>query len=433
MALRHRSGLLTGLILLTLAGCGGRLQGVMVPVTTDVPGTTKVPLLVATTREPNTKDPGVLFSGERGKDLSFMRIVVSVPPDDKRAKGEVQWPSSRPGNPATDFVTTEVTPLKAPTAVAALESALAGKNKGRVMVFVHGYNNRFEDAVYRLTQIVHDSQAEAVPVLFTWPSRGRLLSYYYDRESANYSRDALEQVLRALARNPKVKDISILAHSMGNWVTIESLRQIAIKDGRLMPKITNVMMAAPDVDVNVFSTQMSRMGQPRPRFTLFVSQDDRALALSRRIADGEPRLGAINPNTEPLKDDLEREKIVVLDLTEVKSVGTANHDKFATSPDVVRFIGNRLIEGQTIDTGTASFGDRLGLVTAGAAGVVGRTAGAILTAPVAIFDPATRETYADHFNELGEEANEALGGGLRRSQAGTTPAASPDQAAQQGN
>src|SRR5690606_29795012 len=137
----------------------------------------------------------------------------------------------------------------------------------RVLVFVHGYNSGFEDAVYRFAQIVHDSGTDAIPVLFTWPSRGKLLAYNYDRESTSYSRDAFEEVLQALARDPSVDEVSILAHSMGNLLTLESLRQMSIRDRRVAPKIMNVMLAAPDVDVDVFRTQITRMGEPRPRFT----------------------------------------------------------------------------------------------------------------------------------------------------------------------
>jgi esterase/lipase superfamily enzyme len=54
--------------------------------------------------------------------------------------------------------------------------------------------HRFDEAVYRFAQITHDSRATAVPVLFTWPSRGKFLAYAYDRESATYSRNALEEV-----------------------------------------------------------------------------------------------------------------------------------------------------------------------------------------------------------------------------------------------
>ena len=153
---------------------------------------------------------------------------------------------------------------------------------------MHGFNNRFDDAVYRFAQIVHDSKAEGIPVLFTWPSRGelRLNAYAYDRESANYSRDALEGLLDTLAANPDVKEINILAHSMGNWVALEALRGKAIRGGKIGSKIRNVFLVAPDVDVDVFRTQIRRMGADRPRFALFVSQDDKALSVSQFIWGG---------------------------------------------------------------------------------------------------------------------------------------------------
>ena len=80
---------------------------------------------------------------------------------------------------------------------------------------MHGFNNRFDDAVYRFAQIVHDSKVPAIPFLFTWPSRGemKLRAYTYDRESANYSRDALESLLAMLAGFPEVTEVNLLAHS----------------------------------------------------------------------------------------------------------------------------------------------------------------------------------------------------------------------------
>ncbi len=94
---------------------------------------------------------------------------------------------------------------------------------------MHGYNTRFEEAVYRLAQIAHDAGAPVVPVLFTWPSRGKLFDFVYDRESATYSRDGLETVLQAMVKDPNVREISILAHSMGNFVAVEAIRQMAIR------------------------------------------------------------------------------------------------------------------------------------------------------------------------------------------------------------
>ncbi|CAM5761554.1 alpha/beta hydrolase [Bosea minatitlanensis] len=391
--------------LLLLAGCAGDPKGTLVPVAAVPRDTSKVSMLVVTTRAPD-QDPGVLFSGERG-EMSFAEIVVSMPPDARRKAGEVQWPSRLPGNPETDFVTAKVEKLDRRQAVALFHNAVQKVPKRRVLVFIHGFNNRFEDAVYRFAQIVHDSRAEAVPVLFTWPSRGSIFAYGYDRESGNYSRDALENLLQTLARDPAVGEVSILAHSMGNWVTLEALRQMAIRNGQIPAKIANAMLAAPDVDIDVFRKQVMEMTGRRPRFTIFVSQDDRALAVSRRVWGSTARLGAIDPDAEPYRTALASSGITVLNLTKLQTGDRLNHGKFAESPEVVRLIGSRLIEGQPITDSRIGLGDRLIQVTAGAASAVGTAAGLAVSAPLAVIDPQSRQGIADHTEELGRSLRDA--------------------------
>jgi esterase/lipase superfamily enzyme len=271
----------------------------------------------------------------------------------------------------------------------------------RVLVFIHGFNNRFDDAVFRFAQIVHDAGTPVVPVLFTWPSRGSVLAYGYDRESNTYSRNALESTLKTLASDPAVGEISILAHSMGNLVTLEALRQMAIRDGRIAPKIRNVLLAAPDVDVDLFREAILDMGKSRPGFTLFLSQDDRALAISRRIW-GDVRLGAIDPEQEPYRSNLESAGITVLNLSGLRTGDPLNHSKFAQSPEVVRIIGRELAEGQTLTDSRVGVGDRIIQVTAGAAAAVGTAAGLAVSAPVAVIDPHTRENLKGHVENLGQ-------------------------------
>src|SRR5690606_15007147 len=70
----------------------------------------------------------------------------------------------------------------------------------RVLVFVHGFNNGFDDGVYRITQIAHDTGYKGTPVLFSWASAGKITGYVYDKESANAARDDLEAMLKMLAR-----------------------------------------------------------------------------------------------------------------------------------------------------------------------------------------------------------------------------------------
>jgi len=385
-------------VLSVLAGCAGRPEGVLIPTQAQAAGASKVDVLVATTRR-SSETPGVLFSGERGKEPQITEIAVSIPPSKAREVGQVQWPSKLPANPAKEFATVSVTPLATPAAQSWLKGHL-GKSR-RVLVFVHGFNNRYEDAVYRFAQIVHDSNADVAPVLFTWPSRGSVFAYNYDKESTNYSRDALEDMLRRLAKEPSVGEVTVMAHSMGSWLTVEALRQMAIRDGRVAPKIQNVILASPDLDVDVFGRQLAELGAKRPNFTLFVSRDDRALSLSRRISGNIDRLGQVDPTVEPYRTEFEKAGIAVLDLTALKTGDRLNHGKFAESPEVVKLIGNRLIAGQAVSDSDVGLGDRIGAVALGAAQTVGGAASVAVSTPIAIFDPATRRTYNEQVDRLG--------------------------------
>jgi esterase/lipase superfamily enzyme len=278
-----------------------------------------------------------------------------------------------------------------------------------VLVFVHGFNNRYEDAVYRFAQIVHDSHADVAPVVFTWPSRGSIFDYNYDKESTNYSRDALEELLTRTAANPAVSDVTIMAHSMGTWLTVEALRQMAIRNGHVASKINNVILASPDLDVDVFGRQFASLGKERPHFTIFVSQDDRALALSRRISGNVDRLGQIDPSVEPYRSKLEAAGITVLDLTKLKGGDRLNHGKFAESPEVVKLIGDRLIAGQTITDSNVGLGEAVGAVAMGAAQTAGSAVSVAVSTPIAIFDPRTRRNYDAQLKRLGQSMNNTVG------------------------
>ena len=150
------------------------------------------------------------------------------------------------------------------------------------------------------------------------------------------------------------------------------------------------------------------MGRNRPSFTLFVSQDDRALAISRRIWGDTARLGAIDPDREPYRSDLEKADITVLNLSKLRTGDPLNHSKFAESPEVVRIIGRELAEGQTLTDSRVGVGDRIIQVTAGAAAAVGTAAGLAVSAPVAVVDPRTRENLQGHVEGLGQAVSGTL-------------------------
>jgi esterase/lipase superfamily enzyme len=395
-----RAAALAVAALLAMAGCASRPHGLMTPVADATGAASSVEMLVATTRG-RSDEPGVMFTGERGLTPSFADIAISIPADAKRKIGEVAWPKKLPPNPATDFTTIKADDLTEQQAAGWFSERVKKTPDRSVLVFVHGFNTAFEDSVYRFAQIVHDSGTHSVPVLITWPSRGSVLAYGYDRESTNYTRDTLEKLFQYVAKDPEVKDVTILAHSMGNWLAVESLRQMAIRNGKLPEKFKNVILASPDLDVDVFRSQIADIGAQQPRFTLFVSRDDRALAASRRVWGDVERLGSIDPEQEPYKQELADNKITVIDLTKVKVKGNLNHTKFAESPEIVRLIGGRLSNGQTLTDSRTGLGDSIVTLTTGAAGAVGTAAGVVISAPIAVVDPNTRKNMTDQMNALG--------------------------------
>ncbi|WP_296707320.1 alpha/beta hydrolase [Rhodoblastus sp.] len=395
------------IVALGLSGCASS-EGFLVPVPSaaHAPGTSHVEMVVATTRT-KAESRAFLFGGGRAPEVSFADMVVSIPPDANRKIGEVEWPRQPPGNPETDFVTLKSEIITMDQAKASFSRLVDQSREKQALVFVHGFNNRYEDAVYRFAQILHDSGAspDVAPVLFTWPSKGKISAYNYDRDSANYSRDALEALLRDLDKNPEVKKISVLAHSMGNWVTLEALRQMAIRDGRVAPKIRLVMLADADVDVDIAWQQFATLGPQRPHIVLFVSENDRALAASRDLWEA-PRLGAIDPNVEPYKSKIEQEQLSVVNMTRLPSHDFFNHGKFAEDPRVVELIGRRIAAGQTLTDQRVGVGARMMQVTAGAAGSVGNAAGLVLSAPVAIVDPETRNGFGDQLNQFNQSVRQ---------------------------
>jgi esterase/lipase superfamily enzyme len=203
---------------------------------------------------------------------------------------------------------------------------LATRPRGsrKVIIFIHGYNTIFSEALYRLAQINRDAQAIDVPVLFSWASRGGLADYIYDNNSATAARDELAHTLSLLFASD-AEQVNILAHSMGNWVTVEALRQIAIA-GQLPRngKIGSVFLAAPDIDLDVFKSELRQFPEPRRPFYVIVSRDDKALQISSLIAGGKARLGSDGNTSE-----LTALGATVIDLTDVTALDPANHGKFA--------------------------------------------------------------------------------------------------------
>ncbi|UCI05362.1 alpha/beta hydrolase [Mesorhizobium sp. B1-1-8] len=372
---------------LALAGCAGQNAHDLLNRTTvavpasDIAATHEI--FVATTRKPATKDPRQVFDGDRSLTASYARVDITVPK--VHQVGAIERASgSADSNPAKQFTTTDVVHYGDAQQFAKAVGADISMRGDRALVFVHGFNNGFDDGVYRLTQIAHDTKYPGTPVLFSWASSAKATGYIYDKDSATAARDDLEATLRMLART-KVKSIDIIAHSMGTWLTMEALRQLAITGDRdLGGKIGYVILASPDIDVDIFKKQMIRYGKPDKPFAVLLSGDDRALKLSSFISGDKPRVGDYGNAA-----DLANYGVTVVDLTQAKGGdGGLNHAKFADNPILVQLLGNRLRTpaGLASDEPNPA---QLNNVGQGLGRAVGSAAEVIITTPFKVLAIAT--------------------------------------------
>jgi esterase/lipase superfamily enzyme len=311
-----------------------------------------VQIFIASTRK---GESGAAAQAIAPEGARYALTTLTFPPGHK--PGAVERPAWGSGDAQHDIMVAGRRELDGEEFNAELASHVSGRigvNRD-VLIFVHGYNTPFAEARWRAAQIVADSRFGGVPILFTWPSRGGLLSYASDKDSATASRDALQGLLEDVAKTPGVGKIHILAHSMGGWLAMEALRQASIANDRdLGGHLGEVMLASPDIDLDVFTQQMARI---RPaKVTVFATSNDRALGLSSWIADDRPRVGAVNAAKPEDRAALEKLGAKVYDLSAF-SDGLIDHGIYADTPDVLHAIGAQLTAPRAGDADKVSIID----------------------------------------------------------------------------
>lgn len=224
---------------------------------------------------------------------------------------------------SNEFAVKRVEPVSG-AAVPALAEALRGRE---TLLFVHGYNQTFEAASSDAAQLSNGIGFKGNTALFTWPSKGGLLDYGYDRESALLARDPLADVLTSVLQDEFGARVHIVAHSMGTQITLEALRIYRDRHGdKGLDRIGALVLAAPDIDVDVFKAALAKLGPWREHMTVITATNDRALDFSRRLAGGA-RAGSLP------REALEGTGVRVIDATEFAS-GLIRHDVFVANADV---------------------------------------------------------------------------------------------------
>ena len=312
------------------------------------------PIYVATSR---TASKGAdIFGRDRSKVLGFARFDVAVPPD--REPGTLSFPDALPADPRTDFLTVEAARFPDDRAfLAAVNASLRARpaRERRLFVFVHGFNTNFAEGIYRQAQMLHDFGTPALGVHYAWPSAADARLYLYDRDSAFFARDGMERLLRLLGESDAER-IVLVGHSMGAQVALEALRQMALVGApRFFDKLNAVALLSPDVDVDLFRSEVVPLATMDIPWFIFVSSHDRALRASSFLRGQKARLGSL---VDP--DALAGLDVTVIDMSDVEGGDALNHSVVAASPVMISLVqglsryGTNILEQDQAKIGLAA-------------------------------------------------------------------------------
>jgi len=291
------------------------------------------------------------YSYERTQDLTFGEAVVRVPENHKI--GHIELPGRSFFGPIAEKEKSKdyfSLPFARELKKDDFLKEIGQDQKSSALFFVHGFNTGIRDALYELAQIVFDTNYDGVPIAFSWPSQGPIdildrpdkavLAYNYDRESVRYSQDAFLEVLRLVQTIPKVSKIYIIAHSLGNQLVINAIDEASWGGEKL--SIAEMVLAAPDVDCDLFTLLGSRLKAAAGGITLYASSVDRALAFSTTI-NGRARAGFIPDPGHPFIFP----GIQTIDCTAlgVDMFWFFNHDTYKTTRSVLDDIGQIITYG----------------------------------------------------------------------------------------
>jgi esterase/lipase superfamily enzyme len=280
-------------------------------------------VLVMTTRGRIRADVN-MFDNSMATDASYAEFTVSIPPNHKNSN--VEWPGAKT-DPKKTFAVVGQERLDKRQFIDVIDKAAA--NSREVGIFVHGYNNSYQEALFRMAQMGHDSRLKGTKIVFSWPSQAAISGYVADKEGATYSRDYLAELLIETTERRKAGEVNLFAHSMGCWLTVETLRQLKLSGRQDVLDKLNVILAAPDIDAQVFRAQMSVIGRMKHPMTILVSPDDRALEVSGILSARNVRVGALDVRDPNVMAAAERAGIQLVDISSVNPLDATRHNRFA--------------------------------------------------------------------------------------------------------
>jgi len=262
-------------------------------------GFATVRVFYGTNRAPTRESkPAQFYGGARG-DLQYGSLDVTIPRIHQEAQLETQprwveytFTADQAAMRAQYVLLDKVTPLEKSEFVRQLHQQISESRFKDVFIFVHGYNNTFEDAARRTAQMAYDLDFDGTPMLYSWPSQGSASAYAVDEAAVGISGRRLADFLETVVTLSGAQRIHLIAHSMGNRALIEALQTYLAKRApeNRQHIFGQIVFTAPDVDRDYFTDAIPSLAGSAERVTLYASDNDYALRTSQFV-HGAPRAG----------------------------------------------------------------------------------------------------------------------------------------------
>ncbi|QDZ00135.1 alpha/beta hydrolase [Nitratireductor mangrovi] len=291
---------------------------------------TEVKVYYATDRaRSGSEDPNEFYGGQRG-ELEMGTAIVSIP--DVHRPGQIEkptwWTFQFREDPERHIVLHSVTPKSGDDVFAEMRAQTEEMESKEAFVFVHGFNVPFNEAAQRTAQMAHDMNFDGLPVLYSWPSRASVMSYIADTAVVNLSGRRLSHFLEDLVARSGATRIHLIAHSMGNRAMTDALELFALRYQGPRPAFDQVLFTAPDLDAGLFAEMMKTIRPVVNRITLYASNKDWALAVSRQLHGDAPRAG------QGGRSILHTAEVDSIDMTEIGE-DMLKHSYYANNPSAL--------------------------------------------------------------------------------------------------
>ena len=216
-----------------------------------------------------------------------------------------------------------------------------------------------------MADLWHFLGRRGVPVIYSWPAgyrTGPIRAYIHDTESAEFTSYHLKQFIRAVAACPEVQKIHVIAHSRGTAVLITAMRELHLEtagsplDTRRRFKVGNVILAAPDMDMQVAGQLVAaeRLGLVPERATIYLNADDRAIGLSGWLFSSVQRIGRLAASDFTDEQRARMERLTGVNYVQVLAkTDWLGHGYFIANPSVLSDL--ILISARQQVTGTAEW------------------------------------------------------------------------------